>query len=391
MAEEAKTVTEPPKAVSEKKAEETKLYKMSASPHIHKKISIPVIMWTVAITLIPAGLVGIYAHGIKALWVILISVASAIAAEYICQKMRGVKITLSDGSAVVTGLLFAYVISCETYWYVVVFGAVFSIAIAKQAFGGLGLNIWNPALAGRAFVLASFGFIMTAVWPNSAEIPTISGMPLPMSGATPLKCIRASVNASVVMVAEKKFPENLQQTMLGSTATETWSKIKTKETTNYLDLFVGTRSGSLGETSALFLLLGGLVLVWRGYIKWYLPFTIFATIALLAWILPVRVGWYNPATNASGIEWVWFAGDPLFHLLAGGCVIGAVYMATDMVTSPITKSGKIIFGIGIGILTMVIRLYGGYPEGVSYAILIMNTTVPLIDRYTKPKVFGARK
>jgi len=131
-------------------------------------------------------------------------------------------------------------------------------------------------------------------------------------------------------------------------------------------------------------------LILYGIVKWYLPFTVLATTALLAWILPVKVGWYNPLTGLSGVEMVWFAGDPLFHILAGGCMLGAFFMATDMVTSPMTAKGQILFGIGIGVLTVIIRLYGGYPEGVCYSILLMNTAVPLIDRYTKPKVFGGR-
>lgn len=392
MAEVDKAATPEPQLADKKNmsGDTANLYQISCSPHIHKKISIPIIMWTVAITLIPAGLVGIYAHGIQALWVILISVATCIVAEAICQKLRNIPITISDGSAVVTGLLFAYVITCETSWYVVIFGAIFAIAIAKHAFGGLGFNIWNPALAGRAFVMASFMFMMTALWPASGQIPTVSNTSLPTSGATPLKCFKASIHQSINMVSEKKFPTPEAPNILGKTAEETWQNIKNRETTHYLDLFVGTRSGCLGETSALFLLLGGIILIIRGYVKWYLPVSILATIALLAFILPVRVGFYDPTTGKSGIDLVWFAGDPLFHILAGGCMIGALYMATDMVTSPLTAKGQIIFGIAIGMLTMIIRLYGGYPEGMSYAILIMNTLVPIIDRYTQPRVFGIK-
>ncbi len=365
-----------------------KLYTVTSSPHIHKKINIPWIMWMVFVCLIPAGAVGIYVHGIKALWVILISIATAMIAEYICQRMRGVKVTLSDGSAAVTGLLFAYCISAENYWYVVVFGSFFSIAIAKHAFGGLGMNIWNPALAGRAFVLASFGFIMTAVWPISSNIQTVSGQPLPTSGATPLRCLKSTAEKSVGLAASKDASHYLN--ILGENGKQTWEKIRKQEAASWKDLFIGTVSGCLGETSAVMLLLGGIVLIFYGIIKWYLPLTILLTTALLAWILPVKVGWYNPASGANGIEWVWFAGDPLFHILAGGCMLGAFFMATDMVTSPITAKGQIIFGIGIGVLTVIIRLYGGYPEGVCYSILLMNTTVPLIDRYTRPKVFGGR-
>lgn len=392
MAEADKAAVPETQAASEKKVaqEAAPLYKVSCSPHVHKKISIPVIMWTVAITLIPAGLVGIYAHGIKALWVILISVVTSVFTEYLCQKLRKVPITICDGSAVVTGLLFAYVITAETSWYVTIFGAFFAIAIAKHAFGGLGLNIWNPALAGRAFVMTSFMFMMTALWPLSKDIPTISEQPLPTTSATPLKCIKAGIQQSKRMALEQNFPKDGTPILLGKTAQETWQNIRVRDTTNYLDLFVGTRSGCLGETSALFLLLGGLVLMIRGYIKWYLPFSILATVALLAWALPIQVGYYDPTTGKSGLDLVWFAGDPLFHILAGGCIIGAFYMATDMVTSPLTAKGQIIFGICIGILTMIIRQYGGYPEGVSYAILIMNTLVPIIDRYTKPRVFGAK-
>ena len=372
----------------ENKMQPEKLYTITSSPHKQKKNSIPMIMWTVALCLLPACGVGIYAHGWKALWVTLISVVTAVVTECLCQKIRGIKITVRDGSAVVTGLLFAYVISCENYWYVVVVGSAFSIAVAKHAFGGLGLNIWNPALAGRAFVLASYGLIMTAVWPVSEHIVTVSGKALQATttGATPLRSIRKAVKQSRDWARSKNMKKGAE--ILGKTPQETWQKIKEKRTTSYLDLSVGTVSGCIGETSALVLLLGGIILLWRGIIKWYLPFSILASTALFAWIFPVHVGWLNG--GSSGIGWVWFSGDPLFHILSGGCMIGAIYMATDMVTSPMTAKGQIIFGIGIGFLTMMIRLYGGYPEGVSYSILILNTAVPLIDRYTKPKVFGAR-
>lgn len=364
-----------------------KLYSVTSSPHIHKKISIPAIMWTVVLCLLPAGAMGVYVQGLKALWVILISVATAVATEFLCQKIRGVKVTLYDGSAVLTGLLFAYVISCENYWYVVVFGSCFSIAVAKHAFGGLGLNIWNPALAGRAFVMASFGLIMTSAWPivspccceNKDAQLTCEQV---ATSATPLQNIRKTIQASREIDKDSNI--------LGKTPQETWKNIKQKQTP-YCALFLGKTSGCIGETSALLLLLGGLILIWRKIVKWQLPLTILLTTAFCAWMFPVHVGFYNPETGAKGLGFVWFAGDPLFHLLSGGCLLGALFMATDMVTSPITVRGQIIFGIGIGILTMIIRLYGGYPEGVSYAILLMNTAVPLIDRYTKPKVFGARQ
>ncbi|HPY73801.1 MAG: RnfABCDGE type electron transport complex subunit D [Planctomycetes bacterium] len=366
-----------------------KLYTVTSSPHIHKKINIPIIMWTVVLCLLPAGAMGVYTQGWKALWVILISVATAVITEFICQKIRGVKVTLYDGSAVVTGLLFAYVISCESYWYVVILGSFFSIAVVKHAFGGLGLNIWNPALAGRAFVMASFSLVMTSVWPVvepascSINKPNIEKVEMQTTtSATPLRSVKQAVTAS---------RETHDKESLGKTPEETWNNIKKAHAVSYYDLAIGTVNGCIGETSSLLLLLGGLVLIIRGYIRWQLPLTIISTIALCAWIFPVNVGFYNPQTGVQGVDLVWFAGDPLFHVLAGGCILGTFFMATDMVTSPMTLRGQIIFGIGIGVLTMIIRLYGGYPEGMSYAILLMNTAVPVIDRYAKPKVFGARQ
>jgi len=316
---------------------ENKLY-VSGSPHLHNKESVSKIMWMVAISLLPAGLAGVFIFGIRALWMIVLAVLSAIAGEWILQKTAKKKITTLDGSAFITGLLLAYNLPPNSPFWLAIAGSFFAIFIGKYAFGGLGKNIFNPALAGRAFLVASWPKYMT-----SFSQPLLGGAGLnydAIARATPLALLK-----------EGKLFEKI----------------------SYLDLFFGKRGGCIGEVCILALLLGAVFLLARGYISWQIPVTYIVTTALFTYI-------FGPG----GL----FSGDWLFHILSGGLILGAFFMATDYVTSPLTPRGQFVFGIGCGLLTVIIRLWGGYPEGVSYAILIMNAVVPLIDRYLRPRIYG---
>jgi len=387
---------------------------VSASPHIRSAESISTIMWTVVVALLPAGMLGVYVFGRNALLLIAISVATAAAAEFAIQKLRGRKTTLGDGSAIVTGLLMAYIISPGAPWYVPMVGSLFAIAVAKFAFGGLGMNIWNPALAGRAFVLSGYIIAMTATWiyPSHSQIigglkrggrvlkaesvdatsttgaPTIvdtttaatstigaSSIVDTTSAATPRAAIKDEIKA-----AQDRDWRGWRSIRQAGSGPRDWLKaIYARNKTSYIDLFIGTRGGCIGETSTILLLLGGLFLIFRRVIAWQIPIFYIGAAALLGWALPIRF----PGGAA------WFAGDPLFSVMSGGLMLGAFFMATDMVTSPVTRKGMIIFAIGCGVITAAIRSYGGYPEGVNYAILLMNTAVPLIDRYIRPRKYGA--
>jgi electron transport complex protein RnfD len=307
---------------------------VATSPHLHKKETTGRIMWLVILSLIPTGVAGIFIFGQRTLWVTLAAVVAALACEAIVQAASGRKIFLSDGSAFLTGLLLAYNLSPGVPLWIPVAGSCFAIAIAKQAFGGLGQNIFNPALAGRVFLMAAWPKYMTGfVYPGAAGCDAITS-------ATPL-----------VLLKEGRLVEHI----------------------SYLDLFLGRRAGCIGEVCILALLAGAAFLLFRKYIFWQIPFSYIATLAIFTYI-------FGP----KGL----FTSDWLFHILSGGLVLGAFFMATDYVTSPLTAKGQLIFGVGCGVLTTVIRLWGGYPEGVSYAILMMNAATPIIDRYTKNRAYG---
>ncbi len=304
---------------------------VSSSPHLHSGESVSRIMWMVCFSLAPAGIAGVVIFGPGALRVVLAAIISALATEAIIQILLKKRLSLFDGSAFLTGLLLAYNLGPNVPLWLPVVGSVFAIAIVKHAFGGLGQNIFNPALAARVFLMASWPKYMTAfIQPRNLDAVT---------SATPLAAL----------------------------------KIKGSECFSYLDLFLGKHGGCIGEVCILALLLGAIFLFIRGYISWHIPLSYIATAGILAYIFGPR-----------GL----FSGDWLFHILSGGLILGAFFMATDYVTSPLTRKGQIIFGIGCGLITMVIRLWGGYPEGVSYAILMMNAAAPLIDRYTKSRVYG---
>jgi electron transport complex protein RnfD len=338
---------------------------VSASPHTRDTISIPRIMWSVAITLVPVWAGAVYFMGIAALVVVLVAVASAVVFEAGCQKLMKKKVTISDGSAVVTGMLLAFTLPPAVPLWIPVLGSFFAIVIGKQVFGGLGNNPMNPALLGRAFLMASWPVHITTQWcvPRGGTISAIDAV----TNATPLNVLKSSLQslADANLASEKL--------VVAETALSQLSDFGT-----YQKLFIGQVGGCIGETSALLIVIGALYLLYKRYIGWRIPFFFIVTVALLGWVF-------------GGVKGTWFAGDPLFYTLTGGVFLGAFYMATDMVTSPLTQQGKYIFGIGCGIIIILIRLKGGYPEGVCYAILLMNLTVPLIDRYTRPKKFGEGK
>jgi len=321
---------------------------VSPSPHVHSGLSTSQLMFNVVLALMPAFAVSLYYFGLGALFVTLLSVLSCVAFEYLIQRfILKVKPTITDGSAIVTGLLLAFNVPSNLPWYIIVVGSLFAIGVAKLSFGGLGSNPFNPALAARVFMLISFPVQMTS-WPLPIE--------------SRLKLIDAATGPTPLAILK----EGLKK---GDTITQIADQIPSR-----MQLFMGVMGGSLGEISAIALLLGFAWLLYKKVITWHIPITIFTTIFVFTGIL-----WLiNPEKNA----------DPIFHLLTGGVMLGAIFMATDYVTSPMHPKGMIIFGIGIGLLTVIIRVFGAYPEGVSFAILIMNAFVPLLNRYVKPKRFG---
>lgn len=314
---------------------------LSSSPHIRSKDKTSTIMRDVVIALMPATVFGIYIFGWNALMVCLVAVLTAVGVEAGIQAMRGKKITISDWSAVVTGLLVAMNMPGNSPWWLVVIGSFFAIAIAKHAFGGLGHNFINPALAARAFIMSGWMGRMT-----SYTLPKVHDV----SQATPLNVIKQSL-------AEGK---DALEAVSGSFSLG--------------DMFFGNIGGVIGETSSLLLILGGLYLIFRGVITYRIPAFYIGTVAVLSFFL-----------YGFDIELV------AYLVLGGGLMLGAFFMATDYSSSPTTPKGQIIFAIGCGLLTVIIRRYGGYPEGVSYSILLMNVAAPLIEKYTAPKVFGGAK
>ena len=328
----------------------TKPIIISASPHVHSDKTSKKLMYNVVIALIPAFLVSLYIFGIGALIVTSVAVISCLLFEYLIQKyILKANVTIHDGSALITGILLAFNLPSNLPIWMIIVGSLVAIGIAKMSFGGLGFNIFNPALVGRVFLLISFPVQMTT-WPTALENQT--KITDAVTGATPLGIIK----------------EGLQ---FGESMTDLGSKIPSN-----LDMFFGLTGGSLGEISIIALLIGGLFLIFRKVITWHIPVTMLFTITLITgvfWMI-------NPEQYA----------NPLIHLLSGGAILGAFFMATDLVTSPMTKKGMVIFAIGIGLITVVIRLFGAYPEGVSFAIIIMNAFVPLINKYFKPRRFGSK-
>lgn len=320
-------------------------YTISASPHIRDDETISHIMWQVNAALLPAALFAIWWFGLPALINMLVGAVFAVGAEYAWQRALKRPVTAFDGSACITGLLLAMSMSPLLPPYMVAIGSVLAIVVAKQSMGGLGFNIFNPAHIGRAALMVSWPVAMTT-WTKMQDMG--AGVDA-MTSATPLNILKLQGYDALVST-------------FGGQAAMYWH------------MFIGTRNGSLGETSTVLLLAGGIYLIAKGYVNWIVPAVMMATVGVLTFV-------FGPA----GL----FTGDPLFHMMAGGLVLGAFFMATDMVTIPMTVKGQVIFAVGAGAITVLIRLIGGYPEGVCYSILLMNAVTPLIDRFTKPRIFGA--
>ncbi len=301
---------------------------LSSSPHIHSSNSIKKDMYLVVLALLFPTAGAVYFFGLYVVLMLAVAIISATLTEYVAKMMRR-RPFRADGSAIVTAILFVLVMPPRSPLWIVALGSVFSIAVAKEMFGGLGQNVFNPALAGRAFVTVSFAGTLSR-WIAPVQSMLSDGV----ATATPLS---------------ESFSYTLSRLEM------------------YKALLLGNVGGSAGETSALLVLIGGLILIAFGLIKWHVPVFYIGTVALLSWIL---------------------GRDPLFQILAGGLFLGAFFMATDYVTTPLTTKGKLIFALGAGILVVLIRFFGTMPEGVAYSILLMNAFTPLIDRYARPKVFG---
>lgn len=315
---------------------------ISPSPHVHSGDTVSSKMFGVFIALIPAYIAGLYFFGVGALIISVTAVLSCMFFEYLIQRLilKG-PITITDGSAALTGILLAFNLPSNLPVWQVIIGSFVAIGIAKMSFGGLGNNPFNPALVARVFLLISFPVQMTS-WP--VPIPWNPDYLDAVTAATPLAILKGQFSV---------LPDTL-------------------------NMFLGNMGGSMGEVSALALLIGGAYLLIRKIITWHIPVSILVTVAVFTGILHYA----NPDM---------YIGTPLFHALTGGLILGSFYMATDYVTSPMTKRGMLIFGVGIGLITVIIRVFGAYPEGVSFAILIMNAFTPLINKYIKPKRFGELK
>ena len=316
----------------------------TAAPHLRTNDDVRKIMIDVFIALTPASVFAVYLFGMKALALLVACVVTAEALEFfIMRVMRGKKDFIPDGSASVTGLLLGLNLSIAVEWWQAILGVIVAVGIAKHVFGGLGKNFWNPALIGRVFLVTSFPVHMTT-WLTPFDLQTT---------ATPLMELKQAMRSEIILT--------------GATGSGSFS---------LSEMFLGTIPGSMGEVSALLLLIGFAYLVIRKRIKIPVPVAFAGSVLLISWIFYI----INP-----------IYGHPLYHLLSGGLLLGALFMATDMVTSPMTLKGQLIFGCGCGGITMLIRYFGGFPEGVSFAILIMNALVPLIDIFSRRKIFGAVK
>lgn len=312
-------------------------------------------MWTVNACLLPPLILSVFIFGFQTLIITLVSVLSCVITEAVSQKLLHRPITVKDGSAVITGLLLAYVIPPGVPYWMPILGGIFAIYITKHLFGGLGYNIFNPALIGRAFLVATFPVAMTSAWILPIQDFAIFKYMQPgvdaVSTATPLYVLKHYGLAALI------------------------DKYGTLSTI-YKDFFLGVRPGCIGETSNLLILLGGAVLVFKRYISWHIPVSVIASVALFTWIFGGE-GYFN--------------GDPILAVLSGGIFLGAIFMATDYVTAPSQKNAQLIFGAGVGAITVLIRLKGGYPEGICYAILLMNALTPALESWFQPRRFAPAK
>jgi electron transport complex protein RnfD len=337
-------------------ASEGRRFTVTPSPHLKAPFNVKMVMYIVVAALLPALGGAIYFFGLRALWLVLISVATAVLAEFLMNlAFKRPLDTCLDGSAVITGMLLAYNLPPSAPLWMPAVGSAFAIIIVKALFGGLGHNFLNPALAGRAFLMASWPGKMTSGWMLREGLGTTSGIQVDaFTGATPLGVVQKLKDVADPNLAETTRSALNDPSMLKS-------------------LFFGNVGGVLGETSVLLLLIPAIILIAVRVIDWRIPLAYIGTVAL-----GTLAAWLFKATPVT----------PIFHLLSGGLMLGALFRATDYTTSPITPAGLWIFGIGCGILTVLIRLWGGYPEGVSYSILLMNVATPFIDRYTRPRILG---
>ena len=325
-----------------------KLLQVSGSPHVHGTETVKKIMWSVVIALLPALAVSVFYFGLPVLILTLVSIATCMLTEYLIHRfmLKG-NVSITDGSAVITGLLLAFNVPANLPVWILMIGAFVAIAIAKMPFGGLGKNPFNPALVGRVFLLISFPVQMTT-WPKPTPIWNLGADVI--TGPTPLGILKEGVkNGQAVGDLMSEMP-------------------------SYVDLLFGQMGGSFGEVSAIALLIGAIFLLIRKVITWEIPVSFLLTAFVFSGIFYL----VDPTTYA----------NPCFHLVTGGLMLGACFMATDMVTSPTSRWGMIVFGVGCGLLTIIIRLFGAYPEGVSFAILIMNAFVPLINKGFKPRTYA---
>lgn len=316
---------------------------VSSSPHVRTNKDTSYIMKQVVIALLPATLAALFFFRLSALNVIFFCVTGSVGAEFLCQKISKQESTIGDFSAVVTGLLLAFNVPASLPWWMCLLGAAFAIIVVKMVFGGIGNNFVNPALAARAFLLASFPVAMT-LWTRTGVNWVSSENIDAYTTATPLSFLKAGSNG-VSSLADSGI--------------------------SISNMLIGNIGGCIGETSAVLIILGGLYLMYKGIINYVIPTFYICTVAILMFIL-------------GGFNFTFV----IYELLAGGLMLGAFFMLTDYTTSPMTKKGQIIYAVLAGLITTVIRLYGGYPEGVSYSILLVNIMTPLIDKYTKTKVFG---
>ncbi len=388
--------------------EEKILFNINNSPHVRHPDTTSGIMFTVCLALVPALLWSVLVFGYRSLIPIIASVAACVAMESFCVWWKGKPSTLRDGSAVVTGLLLAAVCPPNLPWWGAALGGVFAMGIAKHIFGGLGHNIWNPALLARAFLQVSMpDRMMSGDWPHlglggswAGNIAhslsgTFAQIAESVRGAADVVTTATSATLSsggvdittgATVLAKMHMPNAREIVDAAGNATYAIPGALHPSWATIFNTWFGNEGGSLGEVSAILLILGGLFLIHKKIVPWDIPVLFIGTVAVLGFVLP------HPYKLPDGYAYTpWFSGPWLAHLGGGGLMLGAFFMATDMVTKPLTTTGRRIFAVGCGAVTMLIRLFAGYPEGVCYAILFMNTCVPFIDAVTKPKVFGKRK
>jgi len=340
----------------------------TSGPFTHKANSVQNTMATVLLALLPATAFNLYLFGWPAILLFTVTIASCVAIEAACLALANqpVKITLSDNSAILTGWLMASSLPPWAPWWIGLLGAVFAIALAKHAFGGLGQNVFNPAMVGRTVLLVSFPVVMTAwVMPHplfSANAPGLSDaiaitfgghMPDTMSAASALGYVKTELSRGIPV---------------------TQSMAQVSQVPDLMDMALGYRAGSMGETSAVLILLGGLFLLYKRIISWHIPVGVMGTLFLMGTLFHA----VDPARFTTGT----------FHLMSGATFLGAFFIATDYVTSPVSKTGQLVFAVGVGLLAWLIRTFAGYPEGMAFAVLLMNAVTPIIEQYTRPRIFG---